>query len=62
MEKPSGKSGKAQVTILADIDNGTYQELNRLTLSAWLDAGRKHYLGDVKPQYSETTHKDFSRP
>ena len=41
-------------SILADIDNGTYQEPNRLTLSAWLDAWQKDYLGDVKPRTVKT--------
>ena len=35
-----------------NIDNGTYQEPSKITLSEWLDIWTAEYLGDVKPHTS----------
>lgn len=37
-------------TILTDLDNGTYQAPNKITLGDWLETWQKEYLKDIKPR------------
>ena len=39
--------------ITAEIDAGTYQEPNRITVGEWLDIWSDEYLGNVKPRTVE---------
>ena len=40
--------------ITAEIDQGTYQEPCKMTLSEWLDIWLKEYVRDVKPKTMES--------
>lgn len=47
--KTQAEVRKKMQAAAVELDAGTYQEPERLTLGAWLDTWEVEYLGDVKP-------------